>query len=450
MVDNTNIQNQYSRQRDAYGYGSGMYGGLGRYGNRNIANPYSRPSWQTPNITGAAAMMTPRVQADKAQKGTDHDEIASWLETFNESYTGVAGTLAKVPPNMYNMLNDKVQQEYDQATEWMRIADSIDTDADPRKAEYMKKALEIQQRWSSLSGNLDQFLKNKTEFKNLSENGALSDGMSADDLSVSTKVFTDKANYNYDNQGNVFFNTQYNKNHEDGSIEAIGYAGNVNELKPPIEKDFAYAKSFLDRIQNLTKAKQPLSDTNKNLFRMLLSQELSNPNRLKSWLTDDFIAENGFGIQDLDLLNDPSRFDELKEMAVNQSLGLLENAANDGYQQHLKELEIKNKGKTNTPTLPAFIENFMKPNLENKDLTVFHWASNVFAGSDFQLTALPDGTFGIYDMKENQGMVKSQTPKNVDWLAKNISFDITGIPDLTVQTMGPIIKRLIAQGKLKA
>jgi|7_EtaG_2_1085326.scaffolds.fasta_scaffold07768_1 predicted translin family RNA/ssDNA-binding protein len=437
--------NQYSKQgrppnpySPGYkGYGYEGYGGRGF--NQGRQNPYRHITYGVPNVITPLMQYQQDVKnAKNKQNSESNDEINGWIKSMTDIMGNVNSSLAKVPPNMYASFQDQIRSEYNDITSIMRRIDGKDHD-DPDRIQGLYDIEVMKNKWTNTNTQLESFLKTKVNFVEAKQTGAISDYYeeNPDDKSLFSKIFTDNAMYDRDDAGNILFSVGYNKYLPNGSSEIIERQIGLNDLPDLIKKDFDYATSSLQTIQNLTKAKQPLSEINENLYRQKLYQELSNPRRLKSWLTDDFIIPGGFGI-DESILNDPARFEELRDIAVDQTLELYKNAAQKGYDQEQTRLrKIKEGGGS---TFPISIARFMANNQNRTDLTKEDWQMNVFAGSDWVLSESADG-YVLWDKTLNKGAITTESSKSSAYLTANLIGAIS-IPNLHVKTLENFIKNV--------
>ena len=349
------IYNNRGRPVNPFAPGYGGFGYQGGYQNRYnrggySQNPYSKRHIGTPALLPSVLQYQQDVKNAKLQEDTQsNDEINSWVESMTDIMGNVNKSLAKVPPNMHKQFAGDFRAEYNHITEIMRQIDGKDPD-DPDRLAGLFEIEQMKSKWLNTNEQLEKFLKSKVNFVQAQRTGSMSDYYkeNPDDKSMFAKIFTDNVLYSRDEQGNISFNLSYNKPLFDGTSTLVEKYQTLNDMPDLILKDFSYAEANLNTIESLTKAGQPLSEVNENLYRQKLHQEFSNPARLKSWLTDDFIIPGGFGI-DESLLNDPTKFDELRDIAVDQTLELYKNAAQKGYDHKVALLKLKNNPSTTTP-----------------------------------------------------------------------------------------------------
>ena len=352
------IYNNRGRPVNPFAPGYGGFGYQGGYQNRYnrggySQNPYSKRHIGTPALLPSVLQYQQDVKNAKLQEDTQsNDEINSWVESMTDIMGNVNKSLAKVPPNMHKQFAGDFRAEYNHITEIMRQIDGKDPD-DPDRLAGLFEIEQMKSKWLNTNEQLEKFLKSKVNFVQAQRTGSMSDYYkeNPDDKSMFAKIFTDNVLYSRDEQGNISFNLSYNKPLFDGTSTLVEKYQTLNDMPDLILKDFSYAEANLNTIESLTKAGQPLSEVNENLYRQKLHQEFSNPARLKSWLTDDFIVAGGFGI-DESLIGDPSRFNELRDVAVEQTLQLYENIAKDAYDKEQKRLSNLNNTTTTgvTPT----------------------------------------------------------------------------------------------------
>ena len=350
------MANGNQRQRNPFGYGGGNYGlsGYGPYGRRGGGgvNPYRKPQWGAPTLFDPAWMAM--YQAKKLAKDNQNLESDSMINTWVKDMTDIQGnvnaTLAKVSPKMNANFQELFKADYDAISKEMLLIDGMEHD-DPRRMEGLWRIEQMKNKWTNTNTQAENLLQAKTNFLEAKTTGSLSDyyNENPDQKSHFANLFSDNADFTTDEQGNILYSVGYNKHLPNGEIQWVEGQHRLHDLPDIIKKDFEYAEHTLKRVESLTKAKQPLSEINKNLLRQTLRQELSDPARLYSWLTDDFIVAGGFGI-DESLIGDPSRFNELRETAVEQTLNLYEKIAQDAYNKEQKRLQNLNNSNNDVVT----------------------------------------------------------------------------------------------------
>ena len=346
------MANGNQKQRNPFGYGGGNYGlsGYGPYGRRGggAVNPYRKPQWGAPNMFDPAWMAVHQAArlARDAQNQESDGMLNKWVKDMTDIQGDVNATLAKVSPKMMANFQNLFKIDYDAIGDEMRLIDGLDDD-DPVRMEGLWKIEQMKNKWTNTNTQAENLFKAKTNFLDAKTSGSLSDyyGQNPDQKSHFANLFSDNADFTIDAQGNILYSVGYNKHLPSGEVQWVEGQHRLHDLPDVITKDFAYAEHTLKRVENLTKAKQPLTEINKNLLRQTLRQELSDPSRLYSWLTDDFIVAGGFGI-DESLIGDPSRFNELRDVAVEQTLQLYENIAKDAYDKEQKRLSNLNNTTT--------------------------------------------------------------------------------------------------------
>lgn len=243
---------------------------------------------------------------------------------------------------------DKIPPKYrQQATEYLQqaranYANAANTVANfepgtPAYRDAMGQMADAQQAITTLGNQFKDLVERKKELPDF-RNGLVSEGNDPNGIDFLTSALTDELDLAISPNGTIGF---------------VGVDGNVTELNGLPEyfnKDF---KSF-DKVlkygnsiySNAAQSGQALDDYTRRTARLQLETDIRTGGRetLLSLAQDDFLIDGGLSIPS-EILNDPSREDELRSMVIDGYMSMYEQAAADGVNQYnIAQQRQRNKG----------------------------------------------------------------------------------------------------------
>lgn len=208
--------------------------------------------------------------------------------------------------------------------EYAKHAKSL-RDLDPNSPEYqehVKGMNYINNSFVRLNDQFTSLLENKVGFLQLSDNQELSRANKPGDIDFLSNIYTDATDMSFDKNGNILFNNN-------GSSVAIDelpkYHAQETEIPGLIMKQMASLQ------KNATKWTPAVEELTRKQIRVLVKK--NGMNGIRSLAADDTIGNDdglGLGISD-ELLNDPSRIEELTEVVVENYIQAMKEVAESAY-----------------------------------------------------------------------------------------------------------------------
>lgn len=216
----------------------------------------------------------------------------------------------------------------------------IDDTSSPEYQFYVDIMNGVNNSFTNLKSQLDSYKENKVEFAEGVRTGAFSKGN--DDAQYTNAAIMyglidgEKTNapFQIGDNGNLGF-------------EIGGEYVSYNDFEQPFVKDYKVASSILKQSADLYKNHQTLSDSQKDLLRMNLNASLTDPQTIKS-LVSDFDG-SGLDLSDIPL----DDIDAARTMVIDRIMNSYSDVAASGKADY----DARKAAQTGTTTTPTSTDN---------------------------------------------------------------------------------------------
>jgi hypothetical protein len=231
--------------------------------------------------------------------------------------------IAKVPQSMRPQLNKYLVEAKNEYFENAKLASSNSPNS-PVYMEAVDRMNEITQSFANLNNDFTKLKELKYQAIEDFDNGMISEGNRPEDIDFISKLTTDQVQFGIGPGGRLMY----------------GEGATLDDVPKYHYKDHESATKVLNLSNTLYNDGRPLDAGREQIVRMQLQQQLKKGGRdaVLSMATDDHIIPGGLGIQDIDLLENPQRQEELEKFVVDSYMDVLRQSAQSGYQAKQAEL----------------------------------------------------------------------------------------------------------------
>lgn len=230
--------------------------------------------------------------------------------------------IAKVPQSMRPQLGKHLIEMKNEYFENAKLASSNSPNS-PIYMEAVDKMNSITQSFANLNADFERLKEMKYQAIEDFDKGMISDGNKPEDIDFISKLTTDQIQFQIGPGGRLVY----------------GEGATLDDVPKYHYKDHDTATKILDLSNTLYNAGAPMDKGREQIVRMQLQQQLKKGGRdaVLSMATDDHIIPGGLGIQDIDLLENPERQEELEQFVINSYMDVLRNSAQSGYDALLQK-----------------------------------------------------------------------------------------------------------------
>jgi hypothetical protein len=292
------------------------------------------------------------------------DENNKQNEEVKKHYENMAvPNMEKVPSYLKEQAVAKTKEWRNQYGELAREITKLEP-SDPAYGEKVAEMNAINSKFTSFNESLLNLVKfNATELEN-SVQGTVSNANNVDERRFRTNIVTGAAEALITDEGNLQFKSP------------TGEYKDVTQLGSLIKVNSVFQKDMTSFLANAAANKQSVGDNNKDLLKIRIGLMLgNNPEDIKSAATDSLFTDGDpIGITD-ELLNDPARIDELKEMVIDfyaTTADSMQKMAYDTTKETLedkKKLDARYRPKDKTPSFNELIARVMAKSTDDSSVT---------------------------------------------------------------------------------
>ena len=268
--------------------------------------------------SGAAAVMQASQEADvemnyrKQLKKQAEAKMGSYIDNMPANVD-----IEKVPQSMRGDVNKWLINARNEFFENAKLASSNSPDS-PIYMEAVDKMNSITQSFSNLNADFERLKELKYQAIEDFDNGMISNGNKPEDIDFIANITTDQVPFGIGETGRLVY----------------GEGATLDDVPKYHYKDHDTATKILDLSNQLYQSGAPMDKGREQMVKMQLQQQIKKGGRdaVLSMATDDHIIPGGLGIQDVDLLENPERQEELEQFVINSYMNVLKESAQSGYQ----------------------------------------------------------------------------------------------------------------------
>jgi hypothetical protein len=275
-----------------------------------------------------------RKRAEKqAQKAAIAGKMASYMENIGDDVVNIA----KIPKKYRNQVTQFLIEKKNEYAEAARVASEFDPSSDA----YIEAVNTMNSAQSSFENLNEQFVvlqEMKAEDLEDFTNDRVSDGNKIEDLDIISGILTDENAIHINEIGEIEFETGK------GSITLATMPKYFNKSYDTFNKIAVMSEAA-------QKNKSPLSDSSRGANRMKIRSliEEGGKEAVISLATDGFFTNDSL-VYDEDLLTNPERYGELKELVIDQYTGFINNIQQSSYdsfmaqKNRLRDIQLRGQG----------------------------------------------------------------------------------------------------------
>ena len=236
--------------------------------------------------------------------------------------------IAKVPQSMRPQLGKHLIEMKNEYFENAKLASSNSPNS-PIYMEAVDRMNDITTSFANLNADFERLKEMKYQAIEDFDNGMISEGNKPEDIDFISKLATDQVQFQIGAGGRLVY----------------GEGATLDDVPKYHYKDHETATKILELSNTLYGAGMPMDKGREQIVRMQLQQQIKKGGRdaVLSMATDDHIIPGGLGIQDIDLLENPERQEELEQFVINSYMDVLRGSAQSGFNAQQSKLNRAEK-----------------------------------------------------------------------------------------------------------